>query len=73
MANQSEAALEADEALLRLAETRFYSGHGPSWTWNEVKEGRFPKPIHIGKSARWLRSELLAWQRKQIERSRGAV
>ena len=72
MANQSEAALDADEALLRLAETRFYSGHGPSWTWDAVKRGDFPAPIHIGKSARWLRSECRTWQRKQIERSRGA-
>ena len=63
----------AEEALLRLAETHSYSGHGPSWTWEAVKRGEFPAPIHVGKSARWLRSEVVAWQRQQIVRSRGAA
>ena len=46
---------------------------GDSWHWDQVKKGLFPPPIHIGRSARWLRSEILDWQRQQIERNREAA
>jgi len=65
--------IDGDEQLLTLDETRPYTGHKSSWTWEAVKYGEFPRPIHVGRSARWLRSEVLAWQRQQIERSRGAA
>ena len=73
-ATQQEAAQsDADEQFLSLKQTHVYSGHGPSWTWDSVRRGDFPAPIHIGKSARWLRSEVLAWQKSKIQRSRGAA
>lgn len=70
MAAKSDAATQhhADEAFLTLEQTHPYSGHGDTWTWDAVKRGDFPAPIHIGRSARWLRSAVLEWQRQQIER-----
>lgn len=72
MEKHLEAVVKGDE-LLALRQTHPLSGHGSSWTWEAVKRGEFPAPIHIGKSARWLRSEVVAWQREQIELSRGAT
>lgn len=45
-------------------------GHKKSWIWQEVKAGRFPKPIHCGRSARWISAEIDAWIRARISESR---
>lgn len=33
----------------------------------QVQAGKFPKPIRIGTSPRWRRSDLLAWLESQAE------
>lgn len=81
MTGQLTAALgrsEADEvqnqalAFLTIRQVCERVGHRKSWVWAAVKSG-FPAPIHIGTSARWISSEIDAWQRAQIERSRKAA
>ena len=34
---------------------------GRSFIYQEVQAGRFPKPVKLGRSTRWLKSEVLAW------------
>lgn len=36
-----------------------------------IKDGRFPKPIKLGRSSRWLQSEVEAWLQQRIDNSRG--
>ncbi|HCC2281415.1 TPA: AlpA family transcriptional regulator [Klebsiella quasipneumoniae] len=35
-----------------------------------IKDGRFPKPIKLGRSSRWLESEVEAWLQQRIAQSR---
>ncbi|ECE5418759.1 AlpA family transcriptional regulator [Salmonella enterica] len=36
-----------------------------------ISEGQFPKPVKLGRSSRWLQSEVEHWVQKRIEQSRG--
>lgn len=35
-----------------------------------IKDGKFPKPIKLGRSSRWLESEVEAWLQQRIAESR---
>ncbi|CAI1212991.1 Predicted transcriptional regulator [Serratia quinivorans] len=41
------------------------------WFYKLISEGRFPKPIKLGRSSRWLKSEVEAWMQQRIVDSRG--
>lgn len=40
------------------------------WMFKLIKDGAFPKPIKLGRSSRWLQSEVEAWLQKRIDDSR---
>ncbi len=40
------------------------------WFYKLIKEGEFPKPIKLGRSSRWLQSEVEAWLKQRIQQSR---
>ncbi|WP_455871834.1 helix-turn-helix transcriptional regulator [Serratia proteamaculans] len=40
------------------------------WFYKLISEGRFPKPIKLGRSSRWLKSEVEAWVQQRIAQSR---
>ncbi|WP_338628899.1 AlpA family transcriptional regulator [Yersinia intermedia] len=40
------------------------------WIYKLVKDGAFPKPIKLGRSSRWLKSEVENWLQKRIDQSR---
>ncbi|MEI7074727.1 AlpA family transcriptional regulator [Pectobacterium versatile] len=42
------------------------------WFYKLIQEGAFPKPIKLGRSSRWLKSEVEAWVQQRIADSRGA-
>ncbi|EJU4916115.1 AlpA family phage regulatory protein [Salmonella enterica] len=41
------------------------------WFYKLISEGQFPKPVKLGRSSRWLQSEVEHWVQKRIEQSRG--
>lgn len=41
------------------------------WFYKLIKDGKFPKPIKLGRSSRWLESEVEAWLQQRITDSRG--
>ncbi|EMF4701485.1 helix-turn-helix transcriptional regulator [Serratia ureilytica] len=41
------------------------------WFYKLIQLGEFPKPIKLGRSSRWLKSEVEAWLQKRISDSRG--
>lgn len=41
------------------------------WFYKLIKDGKFPKPIKLGRSSRWLESEVEAWLQQRIIDSRG--
>lgn len=36
-------------------------GMHPATIYAEIKAGRFPKPVKLGRSSRWPESEIAAW------------
>lgn len=49
--------------------TRF-TGLTDKWFYKMIQEGDFPKPIKLGRSSRWLQSEVETWVHERIAESR---
>lgn len=46
---------------LTLRDVMALTKRGKTAIWDSVAKGRFPKPVKIGGSTRWVRSEVEAW------------
>lgn len=40
------------------------------WIYKLIKDDLFPKPIKLGRSSRWLKSEVENWLQERIDQSR---
>jgi prophage regulatory protein len=65
-------ALPPGEKLLRLPAVLELTGRGRTAVLDDVKAGRFPKPIKVGAASMFLLSEVQAWIADRIRESRGA-
>ena len=46
------------------------TGLTDKWFYKLIQLGEFPKPIKLGRSSRWLESEVEAWLQQRIAQSR---
>lgn len=46
------------------------TGLTDKWFYKLISLGEFPKPIKLGRSSRWLESEVKAWLQQRIAQSR---
>ena len=46
------------------------TGLTDKWFYKLIKDGVFPKPIKLGRSSRWLQSEVEVWLQERINQSR---
>lgn len=46
------------------------TGSTDKWFYKLIQLGEFPKPIKLGRSFRWLQSEVETWLQKRIDQSR---
>ncbi|AVQ86876.1 Rha family transcriptional regulator [Plesiomonas shigelloides] len=46
------------------------TGLTDKWFYKLIKDGEFPKPIKLGRSSRWLESEVETWLQTRIKQSR---
>ncbi|WP_448622503.1 helix-turn-helix transcriptional regulator [Dickeya fangzhongdai] len=46
------------------------TGLTDKWFYKLISLGEFPKPIKLGRSSRWLESEVEAWLQERIAQSR---
>ncbi|CNG10177.1 helix-turn-helix transcriptional regulator [Yersinia similis] len=46
------------------------TGLTDKWFYKLISDGTFPKPIKLGRSSRWLQSEVEAWLQERINLSR---
>ena len=60
----------ASPALLAFEHLSRYVAFGRSRIYQLIAAGEFPKPIKIGKSSRWLKTEIDAWISKQATSQR---
>jgi len=40
------------------------------WFYKLIQDGKFPKPIKMGRSSRWLESEVVMWFKEKVNESR---
>ncbi|OAT52338.1 helix-turn-helix transcriptional regulator [Providencia heimbachae] len=46
------------------------TGLTDKWFYKLIQDGDFPKPIKLGRSSRWLKSEVEMWLQAKILESR---
>lgn len=60
-----------NDQLVDMAFITTYTNCSDKWFYKLISEGLFPKPIKLGRSSRWLKSEVEAWIQQRITDSRG--
>ncbi|WP_371974546.1 helix-turn-helix transcriptional regulator [Lelliottia nimipressuralis] len=60
-----------NDQLVDMAFITTYTEMTDKWFYKLISEGHFPKPIKLGRSSRWLKSEVEAWVQQRIADSRG--
>lgn len=60
---------KTDERLININEVKRMTGFGTSFLYKAMKENRFPKPIKLHTSSRWVYSHVQDWIEKQIEKA----
>ncbi|MEM8042881.1 AlpA family transcriptional regulator [Morganella morganii] len=68
--NTTTAPSPLDEPLVDMKFITKFTGLTDKWFYKLIQEGRFPKPIKLGRSSRWFRSEVNAWLQERIAESR---
>lgn len=62
--------IRAEDPLIDMDAITQYTGMTDKWFYRLIKDGKFPKPIKLGRSSRWYRSEVEAWLENCIKKSR---
>lgn len=62
-----------DDQLVDMAFITRLTGLTDKWFYKLIQLGQFPKQIKMGRSSRWLKSEVETWLRQRIKESRGDV
>lgn len=60
----------AEDPLIDMTFITKFSGMTDKWFYRLINEGQFPKPIKLGRSSRWRKSEVEAWLQQRIVASR---
>lgn len=50
-----------DIELIPVSEVRRITGMGTTFIYTRAAEGKFPRQRKIGRSARWVKSEVMEW------------
>lgn len=58
------------DKMVDMAFITEFTGCSDKWFYKLIQEGLFPKPIKLGRSSRWLKSEVEEWVQKRITESR---
>ncbi|APP22567.1 MULTISPECIES: helix-turn-helix transcriptional regulator [Enterobacterales] len=58
------------DKMVDMAFITEFTGCSDKWFYKLIQEGLFPKPIKLGRSSRWLKSEVEEWVQKLISESR---
>lgn len=58
------------ERLLTIEKVVEQISFSPTWIRQQIREGKFPKPIAFGVLCRWSEAEVNAWVEEQKARER---
>ncbi len=59
-----------DDQLVDMRFITKLTGLTDKWFYKLIKDGLFPKPIKLGRSSRWKKSEVELWLQQRIAQSR---
>lgn len=59
-----------DDQLVDMWFLTKLTGLTDKWFYKLIKDGDFPKPVKLGRSSRWLKSEVENWLQERINQSR---
>ncbi|RMA83505.1 MULTISPECIES: AlpA family transcriptional regulator [unclassified Enterobacter] len=59
-----------EDQFVNMAYITNLTGLTDKWFYKLIKDDVFPKPIKMGRSSRWLKSEVEAWLQERINQSR---
>lgn len=59
-----------DDQLVDMQFLTKLTGLTDKWFYKLIKDGDFPKPVKLGSSSRWLKSEVENWLQERINQSR---
>ncbi|ELK0301836.1 AlpA family transcriptional regulator [Salmonella enterica] len=62
--------LSAEDPLIDMTFITTYTGMTDKWFYKLIGDGLFPKPIKLGRSSRWRKSEVEFWLQERITQSR---
>lgn len=60
-----------NDQMVDMAFITGFTGMTDKWFYKLISEGAFPRPIKLGRSSRWLKSEVVSWFEARIAASRG--
>lgn len=70
MTTQNKNASLLNDQLVDMTFITNYTDMTDKWFYKLIKDGEFPKPIKLGRSSRWLKSEIELWMQQRIADSR---
>jgi predicted DNA-binding transcriptional regulator AlpA len=73
MSNQLTELNLLEDKLVDMAFITNFTGLTDKWFYKLISEGKFPKPIKLGRSSRWLQSEVHFWMSEKISASRSSI
>lgn len=59
-----------NDKMVDMAFITTFTGLSDKWFYKLISEGLFPKPIKMGRSSRWMQSEVEDWVQQRINQSR---
>ncbi|CQH63882.1 helix-turn-helix transcriptional regulator [Yersinia bercovieri] len=70
MTTQNNNASLLSDQLVDMSFITTYTKMTDKWFYKLISDGSFPKPIKMGRSSRWLKSEVESWLNERIAQSR---
>lgn len=62
--------LNAEDPLIDMHFITTYTNMTDKWFYKLIGDNQFPKPIKLGRSSRWRKSEVEAWMQERLAESR---
>ncbi|KAB7667960.1 helix-turn-helix transcriptional regulator [Plesiomonas shigelloides] len=70
MNNDNSSILNIEDPLIDMIFITTFTGMTDKWFYKLISDGQFPKPIKLGRSSRWRKSEVENWMHERISISR---
>ncbi|MBL0876381.1 AlpA family phage regulatory protein [Serratia nevei] len=70
MTTQNNATCLLNDKMVDMKFITEFTGLSDKWFYKLIQNGEFPKPIKLGRSSRWMQSEIELWVQNRVMESR---